>query len=373
MLEDKCKWGESFVFVYDVTDRYSFDELTRLKFIASYTHSRMRVNFTPCWVLVGNKADLAERERMVSFEEGKTLARDLGCHMFREISAKESMNEAAEVFEDLWRHFSQLSPRSPSSSQRRKFSIRIQDKIPVLDSHSCSTCTPETIKQTTVHVNGSVGSSHLNTLRRQTSVPTMLGSRLSKDVIMNDSNNNEEKIESPRSIPCIPEHAEEEESKDVDTRQRRSFMQRRTRRNAISHDLPENKPSFPLFARKKTLCKSMSVDNMYSNVSPHSPTGTGTPLTSSSRSSSNSSLNGSTSPGIRSGKLNPFDRLRGYEPKYHTHHNHTDQSDELVTLYQDYCRRHRARRNELCKYGRLMSPQSLSSSPACEVNEVGGS
>jgi len=134
LLEDKCKWGESFIFVYDVTDKCSFDELTRLKFIANRTHARMRVNYKPCWVLIGNKTDLAERDRMVTVQEGEALARDLGCHMFREISVKESLTDASEVFEDLWREFSLLNPRSrPSNSQRRKNSCKIQDKISILD------------------------------------------------------------------------------------------------------------------------------------------------------------------------------------------------------------------------------------------------
>uniref|UniRef100_H2YHV8 small monomeric GTPase n=1 Tax=Ciona savignyi TaxID=51511 RepID=H2YHV8_CIOSA len=136
-LEDKCRWGEAFIFVYDVTDKYSFVELDRLKFVASYSHSKSRLNFTPCWVLVGNKTDLADHERIISTEEGRERARELSCHIFREISVKESMDEASEVFEDLWREFARRCPRSPSSSQRRKFSYRIQDKIPILNSNAC--------------------------------------------------------------------------------------------------------------------------------------------------------------------------------------------------------------------------------------------
>ena len=382
LLEDKCKWGESFIFVYDVTDKYSFDELLRLKFIASYTHSRLRVNFSPCWVLIGNKADLAERERMVSIEEGQALARDLGCHIFREISVKESMAEAGNVFEDLWREFSRISPRSPSSSQRRKFSIRIQDKIPTLESHSCSMCNIEISKQANISVNGSMVSSITNTLKRQTSVPTMLGvtSRLAKDFYLSDSNNNEERIDSQRGCPCIPEHSEDNETNEADEKQQCSYIRRRTRRCAVtSHDPPENKANFPSFARRKAISKSFSADNVLTSACPNSPSSTGTPLTSSSRSSSNSSLNGSTSPGVQStlSKINPFDRIRGYESKHHHHHHHSDvtnppKSDELVTLYQDYCRRQRARRNDFSTHNRLVASQSLPTS-ACKVSEVGGS
>lgn len=133
LLEDKCKWGESFIFVYDVTDKYSFDELTRLKFIASYTHSRMKSSFRPCWALIGNKLDLAEHERMVSEEKGRKLAADLGCHIFREISVKESINDARDVYADLWTEFTKHAPRI---TIRRKPIIKIHEKIPIVKSRS---------------------------------------------------------------------------------------------------------------------------------------------------------------------------------------------------------------------------------------------
>ena len=311
---------------------------------------------------------------MVSIDEGKALAKDLGCHIFREISAKESMSEAGNVFEDLWREFSKISPRSPSSSQRRKFSIRLQDKIPTLDSESCVACNSESSKHVNLSINASVVSSITNSLKRQSSAPTIFGmnSRFAKDFFTNDSNNNEERIDSHRNCPCIPEQNEDCELNDCEERQRRSHIRQRTRRSGISHDLTETKPAFPLFARRKGMSKSMSVENMLASTVPNSPLGTGTPLTSSSRSSSNSSLNGSTSPGIMV-KINPFDRIRGYETKYHQPHSEhtTPSSEELVSFYQDHCRRQRARRADTC-HNRLVATQSLPL-PACKVSEVGGS
>lgn len=134
MLEDKCKWGESFIILYDITDQCSFDELTRFKFVVSYTHNRMRVNFEPCLAIVGNKLDLEATDRIVDAKEGKQLASDLGCHIFREISVKESVMDASNVFKDLWREFSSRSPRSPSSSHRKKSQYRLHNKIPILNS-----------------------------------------------------------------------------------------------------------------------------------------------------------------------------------------------------------------------------------------------
>jgi len=144
LLEDKCKWGESFIFVYDVTDKYSFDELTRLKFIASYIHSRMKNSFQPCWALVGNKRDLEEHERMVGQEEGQKLAAELGCHIFREISVKESMYDARDLYIDLWREFAKRTPRI---SSRRKPSVKLHDKIPIVRSQSYISCIQRPINE----------------------------------------------------------------------------------------------------------------------------------------------------------------------------------------------------------------------------------
>jgi GTPase KRas protein len=72
--------GKGFALVYSVSCRRSF---SRIK----YLHGRIRSkNDGASVVLVANKADEAT-EREVSTEEGRALARDLGCK-FVEISAK---------------------------------------------------------------------------------------------------------------------------------------------------------------------------------------------------------------------------------------------------------------------------------------------
>ena len=305
---------------------------------------------------------------MVTIEEGRELARELGCHFFREISVKESMNEAGEVFEDLWREFSRLSPRSPSSSQRRKFSIRIQDKISVLDSNSCTCATTDGHRQHTSASNGSVKSSISNNLKRQASAPTLITSNLrtSKDYYYNDTNNNQEQIDCPRNCPCIPEHNEELD--ECDTRQRRSFIRRRLRRSDTVHNIGESKPlSFPLFQRRKAL--SISVENVFTPSSPTSPKAN--ILTSSSRSSSNSSLNGSNSPSWSSAgcKLKQISRLRGYDSSQQQQNGSSDH-DPMLVLYQDHCRRNRGRRSDQSAYSRLASSTNFASQPY-EVDEVG--
>ena len=357
MLEDKCKWGESFIFVYDVTDKYSFDELTRLKFIASYTHSRMRVSFKPCWILIGNKSDLAEHERMVSTEEGMALARDLGCHMFREISVKESMNDASEVFEDLWREFSRLSPRSPSTSQRRKYSCKLQDKISVLDSEAC-TCASEVLKGS----NPSIVSSLTSALKRQTSVPALYHSpaRSNKDAVYSDSNNNDERLDSSRIFQRIPE--QEESKKDLlTTSQTPKFPRKYSRRSGIVGNAFESKfASFPSLSHAEAMCKAVSVDDVCGTQDVSTSVASGLLFASSSRSSSSSSLNGSSSPSDGGVKMKSLESQTSRTDSDYLTLRQSDSasSDELVSMYRDHCLRNRSRR----------SVNSFSHSASCPVS-----
>jgi len=86
MRETYMLTGEGFLLVYSVTSRESFQELT------DFHRQILRVKDSD-WVPViicGNKCDL-EYERQVSMNEGRDLARRLGCQ-FIETSAKERIN-----------------------------------------------------------------------------------------------------------------------------------------------------------------------------------------------------------------------------------------------------------------------------------------
>ena len=307
----------------------------------------MRVNFKPCWILVGNKTDLAEHDRLVSTEEGMALARDLGCHMFREISVKESINDPSDIFEDLWREFSRLSPRSPSTSQRRKFSCRIQDKISVLDSEACA-CASEAHKTLNNNTNGSIVSSLASVLKRQTSVPSIYTSISRKDAIYNDSNNNEERL-----IPRIEEHQGDTDNTKTPTRTP-NFRRRYSRRNGVTANPLETKSSsFPALSQQGYLCDVTNDDAP-------SPDTLGEPILflASSRSSSVSSLNGSVSPGDSGIKMKPLDPPEPVLPLSADSPN----SDNLVTIYRDHCMRTRGRRCDSSKLSQSLSTFSPSSS-----------
>eukprot|EP01035_Chromulina_nebulosa_P017329 gene17329-22873_t len=71
--------------VYDVTDRQTFESIRNW-----YTLIQMHANENIKVILIGNKCDLSD-QRMVSFEEGESLANECNIH-FYETSAIENIN-----------------------------------------------------------------------------------------------------------------------------------------------------------------------------------------------------------------------------------------------------------------------------------------
>lgn len=107
-LEANIRWAEAFILMYSVTDKCSFDECYRLKFLINYNKRRRRLGGTkdpitdvPV-VLVGNKIDQIE-DRMVSLEEGQRRSKEIGCVCFHEISVRESIDQVWSVFRDVCR------------------------------------------------------------------------------------------------------------------------------------------------------------------------------------------------------------------------------------------------------------------------------
>ncbi|NXQ34994.1 RSLBB protein, partial [Alaudala cheleensis] len=84
--EKRVQWADSFVLVYSICDRASFNILPlKVQFIkaAKEGQSQEKVPI----VIVGNKRDL-HHQRVVSSEEGRLLALSLDCG-FYEVSAAE--------------------------------------------------------------------------------------------------------------------------------------------------------------------------------------------------------------------------------------------------------------------------------------------
>ncbi|CAH1974911.1 unnamed protein product [Acanthoscelides obtectus] len=131
--------------MYSVTDKCSFDECYRLKFLINYNKRRRRLGSggkdgcgdVPV-VLVGNKNDQIY-DRMVSHEEGLKRSKEIGCVCFHEISVRESIDQVWDVFRDVcsfWRvHSKNPSRLKRSVSEKEPISL---DTIRLLSSAAVS-------------------------------------------------------------------------------------------------------------------------------------------------------------------------------------------------------------------------------------------
>ncbi|XP_069764721.1 ras-related and estrogen-regulated growth inhibitor-like isoform X2 [Narcine bancroftii] len=136
LIEEKIKWAEGFIIVYSVTDRCSFDEVLRLRFLISHIHSNSKRNhgdMPPPVVIVGNKKDL-QYDRMVTTEEGSGIGQALSCPFF-EVSARDCYEETVAVFSLLYR---EVAGSGALSAFRRKVSSKLMDKIPRIPSTTTS-------------------------------------------------------------------------------------------------------------------------------------------------------------------------------------------------------------------------------------------
>ncbi|XP_044736484.1 ras-related and estrogen-regulated growth inhibitor [Chrysoperla carnea] len=128
-LETNIRWAEAFILMYSVTDKCSFDECNRLKFLINYNKKRRRLGSNTFKetldvpvVLVGNKID-QWGERMVSSEEGQRRSKEIGCVCFHEISVRESIEQVWNVFRDVCR-FWRVHNKCPSKLRRSSSDVR---------------------------------------------------------------------------------------------------------------------------------------------------------------------------------------------------------------------------------------------------------
>ncbi|XP_016386162.1 ras-related and estrogen-regulated growth inhibitor-like [Sinocyclocheilus rhinocerous] len=71
-LESSIKWGDGFLIIYSVTDRSSFEAVSRLKRLIDHVKQTLGIPT----VIVANKCDM-ENGRVVRTDEGQALASDL--------------------------------------------------------------------------------------------------------------------------------------------------------------------------------------------------------------------------------------------------------------------------------------------------------
>ncbi|KAK7107181.1 hypothetical protein V1264_015141 [Littorina saxatilis] len=135
-------WADCFIFVYSITDRFSFHEVAQIK----RQVENVRKSSSIIGLLVANKNDLLH-DRQVSEAEGEELADELGCR-YCEVSASEGcmMESIASMFQDLYKDFRKSKQqregrqRKTSSSARFKQAIQkvISGKTPSKRSNSSS-------------------------------------------------------------------------------------------------------------------------------------------------------------------------------------------------------------------------------------------
>ncbi|KAL4733977.1 ras-like protein [Aspergillus similis] len=120
MREQYMRTGEGFLLVYSITSRQSFEE------IMTFQQQILRVkdkDYFPI-IVVGNKCDL-DKERVVSEQEGESLARQFGCK-FIETSAKSRIN-VENAFYDLVREIRRYNKEMSNPSGSGAFGARAPD------------------------------------------------------------------------------------------------------------------------------------------------------------------------------------------------------------------------------------------------------
>jgi len=89
--------GDGFLLVYSITDDQTFEELRGIRDQILRVHPNKKVPI----LLVGNKSDLAKKDRAVTKEEGGALAKEFSADLM-EVSAKENF-KVKDAFESLIR------------------------------------------------------------------------------------------------------------------------------------------------------------------------------------------------------------------------------------------------------------------------------
>ncbi|KAI9205377.1 small GTPase superfamily [Polychytrium aggregatum] len=108
------KNGQGFILVYSITSQATFNDLVELR------EQILRVKDTDKvpMALVGNKCDL-EDDRVVSKQQGATLAAQWGGCTFMETSARKKIN-VDEAFFDLVRQINKTMPEKSTKKPEKK-------------------------------------------------------------------------------------------------------------------------------------------------------------------------------------------------------------------------------------------------------------
>ncbi|KAJ8029883.1 GTP-binding protein Rit1 [Holothuria leucospilota] len=123
MRDQYMRGGEGFIICYSITDRRSFQEAAEFKNLIE----RVRTVDNLPIVLVGNKFDLEKSQRVVSVEDGQTLAKQFGCPFFETSAA--FRHYVDDVFHTLVREIRKKERAELFSSQKKSRKRDSQTKI----------------------------------------------------------------------------------------------------------------------------------------------------------------------------------------------------------------------------------------------------
>ena len=114
MQDGWIREGQGFVLVYSITKEDTFYEIKKIqKKIERVKGGMSNVSV----IIVGNKIDL-EKDRVITTEQGKTLANEMGC-LFLETSAKNGIN-CDEVYKLLVQEILKKTSKQHQKQNKKK-------------------------------------------------------------------------------------------------------------------------------------------------------------------------------------------------------------------------------------------------------------
>lgn len=118
-------WSDCFIFVYSITDKFSFEQILSIK----KKVEAVRRSSSVTGILVGNKVDLLH-DRQVPANEGTELADEIGC-TFHEVSAADwtQVTNITDMFNDLYRDLKRTKMAREGRQRKASSSVRFKQAI----------------------------------------------------------------------------------------------------------------------------------------------------------------------------------------------------------------------------------------------------
>ena len=117
------------IYIYSIDDKKSFD---RIKYWISNTIEN-NFNNDIKNILLGNKKDLSENGRKITYEEGENFAKENKFIVFKEISCKdksqEEIDNILDVFDNIAKYYYKLSKQRSSTLESESFNYEASNTI----------------------------------------------------------------------------------------------------------------------------------------------------------------------------------------------------------------------------------------------------